>query len=771
MQAIVRLYETVHQHVPDAVGLDFWTTAFVDGEASLTSLATTLLNSDEFTQRQSHQDKESLFRGFVRNALGGETDTTGHPDFAWKNEYLERDSSELAVTISEHPAVIEHIRPYVEAFLTRLGEPEPFAGSVYQIPSVKPNPAPVLPAAAAPDIVEAVIVDDDDPEEIEHTRTAKEAMPDRAPSEPIAPPAEPAPASSEELSVVEDNQRGTAAPLPPGADEPDASQIPTGEPLPRTDAPPLERDVPLEAEDEPIPYQVNANARQNPAQLAPPGASLPSAEPALTAGIGDAPPQDDGSSIQADTNNSLAGVSAPSETADPPSLDKDVSIGAKDEPIPFQANADTEQNTTPLEIPVESSSSTEPALTAGIDDEPPQDDGSRIQADIDNLLAGESTPPESAVAGEGLTPDEPSIADVQTGDDAATDIGHDERSDTPPAADKPNTQVVQWYNVSEPKVIAAKVGETIGLKREHTIPAIAYAGSEGPDDPASIIIDQDLGPLRVDGIEHINIIVRGESSLVLYAAHAKTITISGQGTFKLVLPDNAPADLTAVDASALEGNFLFSAKEGQPLHVLGASGDNEIALSGSQDNVVKTSSGNDVIRTGGGADEIHTGGGSDTVSAGGGDDVIFLGDGADTVEFTTATTSTLSLGNGNMAKLVDFNAAEGDKIAFPFMEKASAMAPEKQAAVQAAVDQFSPHASLYRVHKAAKEGGGLDDGQIGSFVHQNKTYVFIGNSSNTLIEMTEALQLPANSFVARGPLTEFSVDLIGGTTVTQDNLA
>jgi hypothetical protein len=160
------------------------------------------------------------------------------------------------------------------------------------------------------------------------------------------------------------------------------------------------------------------------------------------------------------------------------------------------------------------------------------------------------------------------------------------------------------------------------------------------------------------------------------------------------------------------------------------------------------------------------------VSAGGGDDVITLGSGADRVEFTTDTTSTLSLGNGNMAKLVGFNAAEGDTIVFPFLDKASVLPPEKQGAVQAAADKFTPHASLYRVHKAAKEEGGQDDGQIGTFVHNNKTYVFIDSPSNTLIEATEALQLLAHSFAdARGPLTsDLAVGITGGMPVDQASL-
>jgi hypothetical protein len=589
MQAIVRLYETVHQHVPDGAELNFWTSAFINGEANLTSLAGVLLKSDDFSEKRT-QDKEALFQAFLRNALGGESDITAHPDLAWRQSYLERDSSELAAMISGHPAIVEHIQPYVDDFLSALGEPRPFTGSVYQIPPVKPNPAPVLPAALAPEVVDAVIMKDGPAEEIERSRVAKEAVPENTPAEFIKPPTEMAPTSSEDLAAVLNDQRGTAPPILPGVDELDPSRELTGEPLPVTDPPALERDVPMEVEDERpwhAPPQssppVQGAPQQQDAQVLPTATALsPAADVPVAPTGGDAP-----------VNDALSEHGDPSTT------------------VKTEETADRE--TVPYAIPVAE------ALDVGT-------------AAID--IEGDNHPTTDPIQNE--RSDTPPAAD---------DL------DTPLAADEPDMQAVRWNSVPEPQVIAARLGETIGLRQVPIVTTVTYEGSEGPDDRASIIVDHHLGALRVDGIEHINIVVRGEGSLSLQAAQAKTITIGGQGTFKLALADDAPVDLTTVDASALQGKFLFSATETQPLHVLGASGDNEIALSGSQDNVVKTSSGNDVIRTGGGADEIHTGGGSDTVSAGGGDDVIILGSGAERIEFATDTTSTLSLGNGNMAKL------------------------------------------------------------------------------------------------------------------------
>ncbi|MFC7400174.1 hypothetical protein ACFQU1_23515 [Chelatococcus sp. GCM10030263] len=788
MQAIVRLYETVHQRVPDVARLNSWTADFEKGETNLASLAEVLVKSDQFALKHSHQDKESLFRGFLENALGGESDLTTHDDLAWRQDYLERDSSELAAMISENPAVVEHIRPYVDAFLVTLGEDQPFTGSVYQIPSVRPNPATVLPVSAASDVVDA-IVNNDRPEEIEQPGTAKEATPEIAPVE-LTEPTETLPTSSEDLPVGADIQRGGTAPVPARVGERDPSLEMTGELLPVTAPPPLEIVAPTEvkpvetaaeADDRPEPSRVakEAAAETAPAELTEPTETAPTSSEDLAVGTelqrGSASPllpEVGGRDLPLDRTGDAPPVS------DPP-LEREVPIEVEDE-RPLRALPQSSPQAQDLDEPRSARlepSAVAPTPAAEAPTEPKIPDAPSEDGEIAPEVVAEEMTDRKTVQSEppvvvAPDPDAPVATDPKADNRLMTDPAERERSDIPPATDEPDVQAVRWHNVSKPQVITAKVGEAIGLRREHTIPAVTYEGSEGSDDRASIIIDQDLGPLRVDGIEHLNIIVRGESSLVLYAAQAKTITVSGEGAFNLALPDNAPAGLTLLDASALKGNFVFSAKESQPLHVIGASGDNEIALSGSQDNVVKTSSGNDVIRTGGGADDIDTGGGSDTVSAGGGDDVITLGSGADKVEIATDTTSTLSLGNGNMTKLVGFNAAEGDTIVFPFLDKATVLTPENQTAVQAAADKFTTHASLYRLHKAAKEEGGQDDGQIGTFVHNNKTYVFIDSASNTLIEAIEVLQLPASSFAdARGPLTsEFAVGLAGGITVDQADL-
>jgi Ca2+-binding RTX toxin-like protein len=269
--------------------------------------------------------------------------------------------------------------------------------------------------------------------------------------------------------------------------------------------------------------------------------------------------------------------------------------------------------------------------------------------------------------------------------------------------------------------------------------------ADGPDDQVTVEVLGPCGRLILDRIEHVTLQAQASGEISLDAHAVRTLTLDSRRPLTIDLSDLTLAHLERVDASASQGRVRFIAEEAKALEVTGGRGPDMIKLSGDRGNRITTGAGDDDIATGSGDDIIDLGPGDDIVDAGGGVNLITTGRGRDTIVMSAAGNSSLAGQGAGVTTVTDFDGEGGDKLWFKFAPHGRVADAAALAMIERTVDALDPSTGLSDALHAAQ--GATAENNAGWFVWRDVTYVFIDDTSDTLVLLQGAVPLSEVNFL------------------------